>query len=199
MDAVMSRIVSHPKVRADCANTVRIKGKGYLVQPSIVSHEFVIGENAGTDEAVALCDIPVLVGKPFMLLKYGAKPVAGTVKFEGADNRFWLIPSDGNAYGGVDGHQIAPARGKFLDVIRPNLHEGRLTLKLKLTPLNDAEFAKKRARVRVLFYFIFFTELETQGKSGAEGQSIGAQGSNVVPAVGSADNAAADVAKEGSP
>ena len=133
--------------------------KKYELKILSASHEFVIGSDTVSAEVIKTYKIP-LPNIPYILLGYAVKPLLNSLKFAGEDNRFWLFAPTSKQikeFGGSDGHQITPNRGRFFTLHTSEVYKGELLVRFKVCPLNSD--ALKRARLRLMLNLGFLYDI----------------------------------------
>lgn len=100
--------------------------------------------------------IPHFTDFAYFLIGYGVKPIAESIDFT-KDNRFWILPPKGTPYGGTIGHQISPFRGRFFDIMNPNIHEVACGVKFQVTPKYNGNIS--RAHIRMDVNLIYLSEI----------------------------------------
>jgi len=143
-----------------CENLVKFEGKKHELKILSASHEFVIGSDTGNAEVIKTYKIP-LPNKPYILLGYAVKPLLNSLKFDaGEDNRFWLFAPTSKQlkeFGGSDGHQITPNRGRFFTLHTSEIYKGELSVRFKVHPSNLDLL--KRARLRLMLNLGFLYDI----------------------------------------
>jgi hypothetical protein len=159
LKAALTR-TSNPLSLDSCENVLVYNEKRYEIQELVVSHLFVLGSNTNNSESKIIFKIPLPHQMPYIILQYAAKPLNNSIDVS-ANNRFWITtPGEKRIFpfGGENGHELTPYRGRFFDIKSPSVYSGELAAVFKVHPANSTG-SLERARVKLLLNIAFLKEI----------------------------------------
>jgi len=144
----------------ECENIVLVKNKPKRIKEYVFSQVFTI-----TQQGTHQFELPLEHNRSISILGYGVKALSyvnSTTLTPTIDptavNRLWVDPQNGHKkFGGEEGHEITPFRGRFFKIHSPTLYFNRPAIVIQATPHTSAP--NDEAKIRVMLKLAVFNEV----------------------------------------